>query len=161
MNSGSILFPSSLNAITIQNPYNDASMRSIYYTGSLVSASDPLLKEDIHSADLGICYMTLATLPLRVYSYTTAYESTFKVRDRRRLGFLTTEVAEHFPNSVHPTVIMDSTFQTLDTAQIKYAHLGTTQRLIQEVSILEERVQGLVLARDALRRVSTQRNVIH
>jgi hypothetical protein len=103
----------------------------------------------------------LASLPLRAYSYIPAYESTFQVRDRRRLGFLTTEVAEYFPNSVSPAAFLDSTFQTLDTTQIKYAHFGTTQRLLQEVSSLEGHVQGLLLARDALRRVSTQRNVIH
>ena len=158
MNSGSLQFPNSLNAITLKNPYNDASMRSIFYTGSLVNASDPALKEHIHDADLGICYDTLASLPLRAYSYIPEYESTFQVRDRRRLGFLTTEVAEHFPNSVQPAAFLESTFQTLDTAQIKYAHFGTTQRLIQEVSTLEGAVQELL---GALRRASTQRNVIH
>ena len=158
MNSGSLQFPNSLNAITLKNPYNDASMRSIFYTGSLINASDPALKEHIHDADLGICYNTLASLPLRAYSYIPVYESTFQVHDRRRLGFLTTEVAEHFPNSIHRTSVLDSTFQTLDTAQIKYAHFGTTQRLIQEVSTLEGQVEELV---GTLRRASTQRNVIH
>jgi hypothetical protein len=164
MNSGTLRFPYMNNGITINTRYNDASMRSVTYTGSLNNASDPALKERIAPANLGICYETLASLPLRAYNYIAAYESTFHVRDRTRLGFLTTEVAEHFPKSV-TTIPFEhawtSSIQTLDTNQIKYAHLGATQQLIQEVSTLEAQVAELDRLRKILRLAATQRNVIH
>jgi hypothetical protein len=154
MNSGYMRFPYANNAITIQNERNDASTRSLFYTGSLNNASDPALKECIQPADLSRCYATLSSLPLRTYNYIPEFESTFKTRDRTRLGFLTTEVSEHFPKSITNVDLWGSSIQTLDTTQIKYAHLGATQRLLQEVSTLEAAVSELLL-----RRKPTQRNV--
>jgi hypothetical protein len=165
MNSGRIIFPYAIDGITIQNEYNDVSTRSVTYTGSLNNASDPALKERIHDANLEICYQTLATIPLRVYNYVPAYESTFRVRDRSRLGFLTSEVAPVFPNSISRIPFehswANSTIETLDTSQIKYAHLGATQHLIQQVSTLEATAKEQRHLLDRLRRLATQRNVIH
>ena len=165
MNSGRLMFPHAINGVTIANEYNDMSTRSITYSGSLNNASDPALKEQIHDANLEMCYQTLATIPLRVYNYVPAYESTFRVRDRSRLGFLTSEVAPVFPNSISRIPFehswANSTIETLDTSQIKYAHLGATQHLIQEVSTLEAMAAELAHAREVLRRLATQRNVIH
>ena len=164
MNSGTLIFPCTNNGITIENKYNDASTRTFSYTGSLFNASDPALKEHIQAANLGICYETLVQIPLRTYNYIAAYESTFHVRDRTRLGFLTSEVAPFFPNSI--TCIpfehswAASSIQTLDTAQLKYAHLGTTQRLIEEVSTLETQVAELDSLRKIMRMMATQRNVV-
>jgi sugar lactone lactonase YvrE len=148
MNRGVLNFPNQLNGITMDNKFNDASMRNVSYTGSLISASDPALKEHVTRADLSQCYVTLGELPLRAYSYIQPYISTFHVRDTRRLGFLTSEVAEHFPNSVSRVSIAEeapwaSTIDTLDTAQIKYAHLGVTQCLMKTVDLLEEEVASL------------------
>ena len=149
MNRGTLKFPNQLNGISMDNRYNDASMRTVSYTGSLISASDPALKERVTPADLARCYMTLGELPLRVYSYIEPYTSTFHVRDTRRLGFLTREVAAHFPNSIAPTSIAEeapwspSTIETLDTSQIKYAHLGVTQHLLAVVGELEADVAAL------------------
>jgi sugar lactone lactonase YvrE len=149
MNSGPLRFPNSLNGISIQNEFNDASTRNLTYTGALNNASDPALKEGIHAADTAVCYRTIKSIPLRRYRYNAEYESTFRVQDRHRLGFLTTEVAPHFPKSIHP---LEST-NTLETGQIKYAHFGTTQKLMAEVSTLEAEF-------DLIARQATQRNVI-
>jgi sugar lactone lactonase YvrE len=164
MNSGILQFPYAIDGITIQNRYNDTTTRTLVYTGNLNNASDPALKEHIQPATLPICYQTLATLPLRVYNYIPAYQSTFHTRDGTRLGFLTTEVAPHFPNSITPIPFEHawtaSSIQTLDIAQIKYAHLGATQHLIAEVSTLEAAVAELDTLRKILRLRATQRNVV-
>lgn len=158
MNTGSLVFPYQNNGITLQNKYNDASLRTVNYTGSIVSASDPALKEHIQAADLSICYTTLANLPLRRYTYCEPYLSTFQVRDHRRLGFLTSEVAPHFPNSIRETSLVHdwapSSINTLDTTQIKYTHIGVTQSLIEMVSALEAEVEE---ARSTMRRLVAQR----
>jgi sugar lactone lactonase YvrE len=163
MNSGTVRFPYALEGITINNRYNDASMRTVTYTGSLNNASDPALKERIVPASLQICYETLGSLPLRIYNYIPAYQSTFHTRDRTRLGFLTSEVLPRFPNSV-TTIPFEhswaSSIQTLDAAQIKYTHLGATQELMQQVSTLESEVAALDGLRKILRLKATQRNVI-
>jgi sugar lactone lactonase YvrE len=144
MNSGTLVFPYQNNGITLQNKYNDASLRTVNYTGSLISLSDPALKEKIQPADLERCYTNLAALPLRRYNYSAPYVSTFQVRDKRRLGFLTSEVAPTFPNSITPVAQtwMPSTINTLDTGQIKFTHFGVTQRLMTMVSTLEEAVSA-------------------
>jgi hypothetical protein len=154
-------FPYTLEGISINNQKNDASTRSLFYTGSLNNASDPALKEDIEAADLSRCYKIIEDLPLRNYSYIGAFQSTFQLRDRRRLGFLTTEVSKEFPKSITATDLWSSTIQTLDTTQIKYAHIGATKQLMEQVSTLEGSVAELVQIRNLLRLAPTQRNVIH
>ena len=165
MNSGTVRFPYANNGITLENKYNDTSTRNFTYMGSLNNASDPALKEHIHAADLHLCYDNLGSLPLRTYSYNTAYQSTFHTRDRTRIGFLTSEVSTMFPHSI-TTVPFEyawapSSVQTLDLTQIKYTHLGATQELIQQVSTLEAEVAELDSLRGILRHMATQRNVIH
>ena len=164
MNRGTLVFPYKNNGITIANPYNDISLRTLYYTGSLVSASDPALKEDIRHADLGICRSTLEAIPLRTYAYSEPYRSTFQVRDTHRLGFLTSEVAPQFPNSITSRASTEpwapSTINTLDTTQILYSHLGMTQGLIQSVSTLESEAEDLQRVLHTLRRMVAQRNSV-
>jgi hypothetical protein len=149
MNRGTLNFPYELDGITMDNKFNDASMRTVNYTGSLISASDPALKEAVTRADLSQCYITLDELPLRSYSYIQPYISTFHVRDTHRLGFLTSEVAWHFPNSISRVSIAEeapwcpSPIDTLDTSQIRYAHLGVTQYLMNIVDSLESEVASL------------------
>jgi len=162
MNSGRLVFPYQNNGTTIDNPYNDASLRTINYTGDLVSASDPALKESIESANLSICYTTLASLNLRRYKYIDPYISSFHVRDKFRLGFLTSEVAPLLPNSITSTNLdqawAPSSINTLDIGQIKYTHFGVTQNLIGLVNKLEEEVSTLVATRDSVRELVAQRN---
>ena len=166
MNRARLLFPNSNGGITIQNPYNDASMRTVSYTGSLINPSDPALKEHIEPANLSMCYQTLADIPLRTYSYIQPYVSTFHVHGAPRLGFLTREVEPFFPRSItsipFEEVWAPSTIQTLDLAQIKFAHLGATQYLMQRISSLETAVGELAALKESLlRRMATQRNAIH
>ena len=162
MNSGTLVFPYQINGTTIDNPYNDASLRTINYTGSLNNASDPALKESIESANLSICYTTLASLNLHRYKYIDPYMSSFHLRDKFRLGFLTSEVALLLPNSITSTnleqVWAPSSINTLDMSQIKYTHFGVTQNLIGLVNKLEEEVSTLVVARDSVRELVAQRN---
>jgi sugar lactone lactonase YvrE len=147
MNTGRLVFPYRNNGITLDNEFNDASTRSLTYTGALVSASDPALKEEIEVADLARCYETLTTLPLRTYSYSAAYCSTFHAPHLAapRLGFLTTEVAPHFPHSLHDTSLPEwpSPFQTLDVSQIKAAHMGATKALVERIRRLEGQLVAL------------------
>jgi hypothetical protein len=153
MNSGYLNFPNQMNGITIDNRFNDASLRSVLYTGQLLSASDPALKEQIEAADTGFCYSTLSSLPLKRYKYIEPYISTFRLDDRHRLGFLTTDVAPFFPKSVQPVHTEGGAFNTLDIGQIKLAHYGVTQRLQQSISTFEAEVA-------TLRTVLAQRNAV-
>jgi sugar lactone lactonase YvrE len=162
MNAGTLRFPNSNTGITLDNQYNDISTRNLNYTGSLLNASDPALKEQIQPANLQICYENLDSIPLRTYSYSAAYQSTFHVRDKKRLGFLTSEVSSIFPHSITPIPFehawAPSTVNTLDLGQIKYSHIGTTQSLIHQISTMEAEVGEL---QNILRSLATQRNVIH
>lgn len=161
MNSGTLVFPYQNNGITLDNKYNDLSLRTANYTGSLISASDPALKEDIQDASLNICYTTLASLPLRRYAYSHDYVSTFHTRDVHRLGFLTSEVSSLLPNSISPVVFDtwgNSTFNTLDVTQIKMTHFGVTKSLIDHISFLECEVSTLSGLRNSMRALVAQRN---
>jgi len=155
MNSGILRFPKQTNRITIDNRFNDVSTRNVLYTGQLLSASDPVLKEKVECANTSLCYSTLAHIPLKRYKYIDPYISTFNVHDIHRLGFLTTDVSPMFPKSVQPLgngeeyAWMSSTM-SIDTAQIKFAHYGVTQHLMGLVSTLESKVRSLVAQRNTI-----------
>lgn len=153
VNFGYLRFPNRINGITIDNKFNDASTRTLNYTGSLYSVSDPALKTEIVDADEQRCAKTLQSLPLKSYAYKPAFLDTFHVADRRRLGFLTTDVASQFPHAISPAPPHEALppFQILDTNQIRYTHLGTTKALLAAVSTLETQIQ------DLLRQLPTQR----
>jgi len=161
MNQGSLIFPYQTNGITIENSYNDASLRTVNYTGSLNNISDPAFKENVHSADLNVCCENMAKIPLRAYNYIEPYCSTFHVRDTHRIGFITKEVEPLFPKSVQTTVFQEewgpSTIQMLDMSQIKYTHMGVTQALMQHVSTLENELHA---CKEELRRLVAQRNSV-
>jgi hypothetical protein len=150
VNSYAMVWPStSLNAITIQNPYGDTQCRSVFYTGARTQVSDPELKEEITLANTRLCYSTLDALPLRRYAYIPSYLSTFQLSDAHRLGFLTTEVSPHFPNAVREREFpveeswAPSTIQMLDDSQIRYAHLGATKELMERVKFLRQQLKAL------------------
>ena len=145
INNGVLRWPYFLNGTTIQNSLNDMSVRNIYYYGGLNFASDPLLKEDVELADLGLCYRTVQQLPLKRYKYTDRYLSTFKCADAHRLGFLATELEHAFPKSITYKEIpeLQSTFRVIDTQQIEMAHIGATQQLMRRVEGLSSTLQGL------------------
>jgi hypothetical protein len=144
MNFGSIQFPAAVNDLTIRNPYNDATARSLFYSGGLYFASDPAVKEDIAPASVTRCADILEALPLKRYSYVPAYREIHEVQDGTRLGFLTTDVAPHFPKSICRAE--DFGTDTLDMAQIRSTHLGATQALMALIDELEREVAVLVAA---------------
>jgi hypothetical protein len=159
MNSGVLTFPYTMNGTTLDNRFNDLSTRSILYSGQLLNASDPALKEEINQADIAHCYSTFCQFPLKRYTYIEPYISTFNVQDIHRLGFLTSDIHPHLPKSLtrisHEHAWGPSTVATLDTAQIKMTHYGATQYLMELISTLEEEVERLVRR---LRLSTAQRN---
>jgi hypothetical protein len=150
MNFGYLQFPSSLRGTTIENKYNDASLRSVFYNGSLVNASDPYIKEALEDASLSICKSTIEQLPLHRFAYISSYRSTFQIKDTYRLGCMTTEVKPHFPKSVSLSPTTEA--ETLDIAQIKYAHIGTTKALMDTVRNLENQIEELFALKEELKR---------
>lgn len=150
MNRGFIRFPGATDDITIQNPYNDATMRSLIYTGSLNFSSDPAVKEHIQAASVDQCASTLNTLPLKKYSYNTPYRSTFQTKDTSRLGFLTTDVNPHFPKSISRASSGDH--DTLELSQIKATHIGATKSILTMIRDLEKMISTLTEEKNRLER---------
>jgi hypothetical protein len=143
INSGTMVWPSTLFDITVQNRFNDIQTRSLLYTGSLQNVSDRSLKTEIELADLPRCASTIQGVPLRRYKYIAEYERTFHVKDRRRLGVLSTELAAAFPKSIRPDTLFDQPIDTVNTDQLKFAHMGATKYLMGEIAILRARIACL------------------
>jgi hypothetical protein len=141
-NNGIIKWNYSLNAVTIDNPYNDMRIRNINYYGALSFFSDPALKEEIENADLDRCGEIIRGLPLRYYKYKDSYLKEYDVQDKHRLGFLADEVAQYFPHAVKATPLSlggtESDFMTVDFQQIKMAHIGATKQLLARIDALEK-----------------------
>jgi predicted acyltransferase (DUF342 family) len=144
--NGGLLWNYALNDTVIRNPYNDMSIRNVYYYGGLNFSSDPALKEDVEVANISTCYDTIRSLPLRRFKYTDKYISTFSVRDIHRLGVLANEVEEYFPKSITRTEIpgFESTVRTVDIQQIQMAHLGATKYLMRQVESLTELIRDKI-----------------
>lgn len=159
INNGVLRWPYFLNGTTIQNSLNDISTRSLYYYGALNFASDPALKENIHAADLSLCYAAVQDLPLRRFKYIDAYMSTFQQHDTHRLGFIATELEEVFPKSITYTQIdipgHQSTFRMIDTQQIEMAHIGATKYLMNRVDALYTTLT------DTRQEISTLKNLLN
>lgn len=146
MNRGYIVWPNRLYGISINNQYNDLQTRNLTYSGSLFNASDSNLKSDIEYANIDDLYERITKLPLRQYGFTPAYLSTFQPLDRHQIGVLTSELGPIFPkmiNTVEPDYLGLSTLETVDRAQLKFAHLGATQRLIQKISTISGELRHL------------------
>jgi hypothetical protein len=136
MRKGIIEWPSTIYGTSIANPYNDIETRSLFYTGSLMSVSDPALKRDLGEADLSSC-VAAAQIPLHTYEYKQSFASTFQTKDVRRLGILTTELSTFFPKSV---TTENTGTQVASTDQLRYAHLGATKFLMAEVQRLRQKL---------------------
>ena len=145
-NNGIIKWNYALNAVTIDNPYNDMLIKNINYYGALSFFSDPALKEDVQNADLNRCGEIIQDLPLRYYKYKDSYLKEYDVHDKHRLGFLADEVAQYFPHAVKPAQIRldgaESEFMTVDFQQIKMAHIGATKQLMARIAALEKMLYG-------------------
>ena len=136
---GVLEWPSTIYGTAISNPYNDMTTRSLFYTGSLQSVSDPLLKRDLGAVDLSACVVA-AQIPLHTYEYRPDFASTFQIQDKRRLGILTTDLSPSFPKSVTTEQVMGSFTHVASTDQLRYAHLGATKFLIAEVQRLRQKL---------------------
>jgi hypothetical protein len=152
MQNGVLQWPYALNGTTIQNPFNDMSLRSLYYFGSLNFTSDPALKEGVIPADLERCADIIRDIPLVRYKYKDYYLSTFEVRDAHRLGVLATDLERVFPKSISYMTLEGvpaehrSTIRTVDTGQLEMAHIGATQLLLRRATALTSTVEGLKAA---------------
>ena len=158
MNKGYMKWNNRLYGISIQNRYNDMQGRNITYSGALYNASDSNLKHSIEYADVSTLYDTIDRLPLRYYTFSDPYLSTFQPADRHQLGVLTTEVRPLLPtivNEVRPAELGLSTLETIDKAQLKFAHLGATQYLIQKVSTLSGQILAIAATANGLRYTSS------
>lgn len=142
MYSGLIRWSSSVNATVIENRYNDTQTRSLTYSGALYNASDPRLKEDIVDANGEAMYETMKGLPLKRYRFNTAYQETYRTEDRTQLGVLTTDIQGSLVNAVTPG---PAGFDTVDRAQIRFAHMAATQALAARISCLRARIEAAVV----------------
>jgi len=139
MNRGYISWANALNAITIQNQFNDIRTRSVMYTGAIFNPSDPLLKTDIACADTRGLYDTIAALPLKRYALSPEYMRTFGLEDRMHIGVLASDVAELIPEAVRETEFGYCGISTLNMVEknaLQYTHFGATQALMERVSTL-------------------------
>jgi hypothetical protein len=143
MNRSYIRWNSALNGITIENPYNDTSTRSLTYTGALYHASDSNLKHSVEYVNPELYMTAINTLPLRRYRFNDSYINTFQSGDRWQLGVLTSEVEPIFSSMVKTVPFTHcgiDTIDTVDRTQLRYAHLAATQGLIHRVSTLKGKV---------------------
>jgi hypothetical protein len=147
MNKGYMVWPNRLSGISINNRYNDLQTRTVTYTGSLYNASDSNLKTNIGTANLQELYDNVDRLPLRRYELSPVFVSTFQPADRHQIGIIASELGAIFPKMVHeiqpavPANLGLSNLQTVDRAQLKFAHLGATQFLIQKISTLSAEIR--------------------
>jgi hypothetical protein len=145
MNRGLLRWNGRQYGLSIQNQYNDLQTRSLTYTGSLYTASDSNLKHEVSYADTADLYKAIETLPLHRYTLIGSWRDRFSTEDANQLGVLTTEVAAQFPSMIKT---VDSEFvpdlQTVDRAQLRYAHLGATQQLMRRLSTLRSRIEEAV-----------------
>jgi hypothetical protein len=131
--------------ISIQNEYNDLQTRTLTYTGGLYTASDSNLKYDTSYADVGEIHEAVKKLPLRRYGLSDKYKTIFRTKDAHQLGVLTTEVAKQFPAFIHKVEsehLAVTDLQTVDRIQMRYAHLGATQHLMNRISTLTGKIHA-------------------
>jgi hypothetical protein len=115
--------------------------------------SDSNLKENISSADLGLCYQTMKDLPLRRFTYISSIADT--KLDASQIGFIAQEVYPIFPKSIYSTFHQElsTSILNLNYDQIFMSHFGATQLLISTTEGLitqtqqqESSLQNLVSA---------------
>jgi hypothetical protein len=127
MNDTVMRWPYNVNQTTIQNIYNDMSIRNISYLGSLNQASDVQLKEDIEYADVSRCHSIFDSVFLKRFSWRQPHA------DTRVLGVLAPDIKRVFPKSVGEI----HGIANVDSEQLEMAHIGVTKRLQQRVEALE------------------------
>jgi hypothetical protein len=143
MNVATLRWPSTVYQTTIENSLNDIETRSVFCVGTTNRVSDRSLKREIVPASLDRCVESILRVPLRRYEYIPEYISTFAIADKTRLGILTTELETVFPKSIRLQETPLSTVQVASVEQLKYAHLGATKFLAEEVERLREEIAAL------------------
>jgi hypothetical protein len=144
MNKGYMVWPNRLSGFSINNRYNDLQTRNLTYSGAFYNASDPRLKNGIEYAPTDELYEKVDSIPLRSYGFTPEYISTFRPTDRHQIGVITSELEQVFPefvNSVEPSHLGVSSLNVVDRGQLKFAHLGATQKLIEKISTLSGEIR--------------------
>jgi hypothetical protein len=115
-------------------------------TNVWTTTSDRRVKENIQYANLELCASTLTTLSLQNYSYTSSFANLTGVSEEQRYGLIAQEVQEvNIPHTVttKPAYGFDD-FHCLNTDQIHYIHMATTQYLIEKMSTQQSTINGLL-----------------
>jgi hypothetical protein len=94
-------------------------------------SSDQRVKENIQQANLETCLSTVATLPIRTYSYTSSFTKITNVSQEQRYGLIAQEIQVPHTVTKKPGYGYED-FHYLNTDQIHYIHLGATQALLQQ-----------------------------
>jgi hypothetical protein len=134
MNNNVMKWPYSLSTTTIDNKYNSMDIRNIFYLGSINSASDAKLKEDICDADLTMCRATFDEIGLKRFKWIDSYIEAYSPADTHVLGILATDVAKVLPNAVQTR---DDGISMVDSEQLEMAHIGVTKSLQKRLERLE------------------------
>jgi len=137
MESDVIRWPYCVSTVTIDNKYNDMNIRNIFYLGSLNSASDVRLKEDIQEADLGACCTAFDQIDLKRFKWIDSYLESHRPADTHVLGILATDVAEVLPKSVQKR----GDVSVVDSEQLEMIHMGVTKTLQDRLAALEEAIR--------------------
>jgi hypothetical protein len=107
--------------------------------------SDCRIKENIQEANLEICASTIMALPLRTYSYTSSFTNLTGISQEERYGFIAQEVKPLVKNTVEiKPGYGHEDFHYLNTDQIHYIHMATTQYLIEKMSTQQSTIDGLL-----------------
>jgi len=115
-------------------------------TATWTTTSDRRVKENIQDANLELCASTLTTLSLQSYSYTSSFANITAVTQGQRYGLIAQEVQEvNIPHTItrKPAYGFDD-FHYLNTDQIHYIHMATTQYLIEKMSTQQSTINGLL-----------------
>lgn len=69
-------------------------------TNTWTISSDVRIKEDVVSANVGICYSNVKNIPLKYFKWRDDIYTTDQVRDRHKLGWIAQDVEIVFPKAV-------------------------------------------------------------
>jgi hypothetical protein len=116
-----------------------------------ISPSDARVKEDIVNADLSMCASTVASIPLRTFSFDTAFQKRTGVAPGSQYGFIAQEVKEVLPESIrYSDQYGFNDFHSIDADQIFKLEFGATQYLLKKVGELEAQIEALERAKKSL-----------
>ncbi len=119
-------------------------------TDTWTIVSDERLKEEIETADLQICYDNIKKLELKRFKWKDTYVAETGIKDLHRCGFIAQDIEKTYPKSVKThTFPKDAPkhglteMKDLNMSNHNMSHFGATQKLIEMVEDLRERVAAL------------------